>query len=351
MVSTRYGDGTTNPPPTVAPQETLRVRADHSILPFLGRRLGTGVVTLLVASIIIFLGTSVIPGSPAGAVLGRQASPEQIARINHELGFDAPWYSLYAGWLSNVVRGDLGDSAVAVVQGRENVGVWTVIRGPLVNTLTLALIVVGLLIPISLAVGLLCGVLAGRWPDHLISTTTLIFIALPEFVIGAILILVFSVHLDILPPVSLLAPGDSPLAHPDILVMPVLTLLAVSIAFTVRLVRVGTIEVMDSDYVQMARLHGIPESHVLTRYILRNALAPSVQIFALSIQYLFGGVVVTEMVFNYPGLGKELVDAVLSNDTTLVQAIAMILATIYIAINIIADVAVVLLVPKLRTRA
>jgi peptide/nickel transport system permease protein len=155
----------------------------------------------------------------------------------------------------------------------------------------------------------------------------------------------------VLPPVSLLAPGSSPLAHPNILVLPVLTLLAVSVAWTIRLVRVGTIEVLQTDYVQMARLQGISERKVLRRYVLRNSLAPSVQIFALSIQYLFGGVIVTETVFNYPGLGRALVNAVLANDNTQVQAIAMTLATIYILINIIADLIVVLLVPKLRTQA
>jgi peptide/nickel transport system permease protein len=162
---------------------------------------------------------------------------------------------------------------------------------------------------------------------------------------------VFSVWLSLLPPVSLLAPGASPLAHPKILVLPVLTLLAVSVAWTIRLVRVGTIEVLQTDYVHMARLQGISERKVLRRYVLRNSLAPSVQIFALSIQYLFGGVIVTETVFNYPGLGRELVNAVLAHDNTQVQAIAMILATIYILINIIADLTVVLLVPKLRTQA
>ena len=132
--------------------------------------------------------------------------------------------------------------------------------------------------------------------------------------------------------------------------MPVLTLLAVSVAWTVRLVRVGTIEVLQTDYVQMARLHGIREPKVLRRYVLRNALAPTVQIFALSIQYLFGGVIITETVFNYPGIGAQLVATVQAHDNTEVQAIALILATVYILINILADLLVMLLVPKLRTQ-
>jgi peptide/nickel transport system permease protein len=135
------------------------------------------------------------------------------------------------------------------------------------------------------------------------------------------------------------------------LILPVATLLAATVAATVRLVRVGTIQVLNTEYVRAARLAGLRERKVLRRYVLRNALAPSVQIFALSIQYLFGGVIVTETVFDYPGLGQQLVNAVTSHDNTEVQAIATILATLYIAINILADLLVVVLVPRLRTQA
>ena len=317
---------------------------------FVVRRLAIGVVTLVVASIVIFLGTSVIPGSPATAVLGRQSSPQAIAEINHRIGYDKPLLERYGSWLSHAVRGDFGASTVAEVQGTKAPN-WPLIRGPFGNTVVLAMCAVVFLIPLSLLFGLIAGLHSGRWPDHVISTLSMVLMALPEFVIGSLLIVVFSVWFSLLPPVSLLPPGASPLAHPKILVLPVLTLLGASVAWTIRLVRVGTTEVLQTDYVHMARLQGISERKVLRRYVLRNSLAPSVQIFALSIQYLFGGVIVTETVFNYPGLGRELVNAVLAHDNTQVQAIAMILATIYILINIIADLTVVLLVPKLRTQA
>jgi peptide/nickel transport system permease protein len=342
-------DVTLTGPDLTAPKARGRRRV-HPLAWFVLRRLAIGAVTLVVASIVIFLGTSVIPGSPATAVLGRQASPEAIAAINHRIGYDKPLLERYGIWLKNAVQGNLGNSTVAEAQGSKAPN-WPLIRGPFGNTVVLALSAVLFLIPLSLLFGLIAGLHAGKWPDHLISTLTMVFMALPEFVVGSLLIVIFSVWLDVLPPVSLLAPGSSPLAHPNILVLPVLTLLAVSVAWTIRLVRVGTIEVVQTDYVQMARLQGISERKVLRRYVLRNALAPSVQIFALSIQYLFGGVIVTETVFNYPGLGKALVNAVLGNDNTQVQAIAMILATIYILINILADLIVVLLVPKLRTQA
>jgi len=325
-------------------------RRRHPLIRFVVRRLAAAVLTLLVASVVIFVGTSLVPGSPAASVLGRSGDPAQIARVDHELGYDKPVLERYFTWLGNALQGDFGDSTVAKVQGTAS-PTWDIIRDPLRNTIVLALIAIVVLVPLSLLLGVIAGVTAARWPDHLISTVTQVLMALPEFVVGSLLIVIFAVSLNLLPSVSLLAPGDSPLAHPDILVLPVLTLLAVSVAWTVRLIRIGTIEVLKTDYVQMARLQGIGERKVLRRYVVRNSLAPSVQIFALTLQYLFGGVILTEAVFNYPGIGKQLVGAVQSHDDTQVQAIALILATIYILINVLADVLIVLLVPKLRTQA
>jgi peptide/nickel transport system permease protein len=155
----------------------------------------------------------------------------------------------------------------------------------------------------------------------------------------------------VLPPVSLIAPGRSPLAEPQALVLPVLTLLGASLAASIRMVRAGMVEALDADYVHAARLNGLPERLVVRRYALRNALAPSVQVFAQNIQYLVGGIVVTEYLFAYPGLGKELVDAVAIRDVREVQSLAVLVAAVYVGLNIVADLLVVLLVPKLRTRA
>ena len=333
-----------------APRSRRTAARTHPLAAFVLRRTLQGILTLLAASIVIFIGTSLVPGSPATAVLGRNANRQAVALIDHRLGYDRPLATRYLSWLGDTVRGDLGNSAVDIVQGQTSAPIWPIIRAPLAASTVLAGVAVICLIPLSLILGVLSGVQAGRWPDYVISTLTLCAIALPEFVVGAILIAVLFTALDLLPPVSLLAPGAFPLAHPNLLVMPVLTLLAVSVAWTTRLVRVGTIEVLKTDYVQMARLHGIRERKVLRRYVLRNALAPSVQVFALSIQYLFGGVIVTETVFNYPGIGRQLVNAVTSHDNTEVQAIALILAAVYITINVVADLIVTLLVPKLRTQ-
>lgn len=326
-----------------------RLRNPH--LTFVMRRLGQGILTLLAASILIFIGTELLPGSPASAVLGKAATPKVVAEMNHKIGYDRPVLDRYWHWLTGILHGSLGNSAVAAAQGLQQAPIWPIIRSPLLDSTILAGIVVLILIPLSLLLGLTAGVKAGRLADNLISTVTLVFMAMPEFVVAALLIAVFFVWLDVLPPVSLLAPGQSPFDTPKILILPVLTLLSVSIAWSIRMIRAGTIEVLKTDYVQMARLHGLSERVVLRKYVLRNALAPSIQIFALSIQYLFGGVIVTEIVFNYPGIGTQLVNSVSSHDNTEVQAIAMILAALYILINIGADLLVVLLVPKLRSQA
>lgn len=337
--------------PVALPPLHRRIGRRHPLAGFVVRRTIQGLLTLLAASIVIFIGTSLVPGSPADAVLGRNANPQAVALINHRLGYDKPLVTRYLHWLGDAVQGNLGNSAVDIAQGDSSAPIWPIIRSPLLDSTVLAGVAVILLIPLSLILGVLSGIEAGRWPDWVISTVTLCAIALPEFVVGAVLIAVFFTALHLLPPVSLLPPGTSPLDQPNMLVMPVLTLLAVSVAWTIRLVRVGTIEVLKTDYVQMARLHGIRERRVLRRYVLRNSLAPSVQVFALSIQYLFGGVIVTETVFNYPGIGRQLVDSVTSHDNTEVQAIALILAAVYISINVVADLIVTLLVPKLRTQS
>jgi peptide/nickel transport system permease protein len=170
-------------------------------------------------------------------------------------------------------------------------------------------------------------------------------------VVGALLVAVFFVALNLLPPVSLVPPGGNPLSNPKALVLPVVTLLFASLAAGVRMVRAGMYEVLQTEYVQTARLNGISEGRVLSRYALRNALAPSVQVLAQNLQYLVGGIIVVESVFAYPGIGTQLVNAVQLRDVTVVQSIAMLIAVIYVVINLLADLVVMLLVPKLREPA
>lgn len=308
-----------------------------------------GIATLLAVSVLVFVGTEMLPGDAASAVLGRTAQPEQLAEVRELMGLDRPAPQRYLSWLGGILTGDLGNSAAGYAQGAE-IPIWDDIAGNLANTLTLALIVIALMIPLGLLLGVVAATNAGRTRDHAITLGSLAVVSLPEFIIGSLLIVVFFSWLDVLPPVSLVPPGASPLERPEILVLPALTLLGATLAGSTRMVRAGMLEALGSDYVEMARLNGIPERRVVTRYALRNALAPAVQVFAQNIQYLIGGIIVVEYLFSYPGIGKELVDAVAIRDVRAVQSIAIVLAAIYIAVNIVADLLVLVLVPKLRTQ-
>lgn len=325
-------------------------RTRHPLARFLVRRLVAAVLTLIVVSVLVFAATELLPGDAASAVLGRTALPGELDELRDRMGLDRSAPERYFDWFGGLVTGDLGSSASGYVAGGE-VPIWHEIKNKIGNSLTLAAIVTVLLIPLSLLLGVAAAVKAGRPLDHSISVSSLAVISLPEFIIGSLLILLFFSWLDVLPPVSLIAPGASPLDDPKKLVLPVLTLLGATLAASIRMVRAGMIESLRADYVQMARLNGIGEARVIRRYALRNALAPSVQIFAQNIQYLIGGIIIVEYLFSYSGLGKELVDAVAVRDVRAVQSIAVLIAAFYIVLNVVADLLVVLLVPKLRTEA
>ena len=326
-----------------------RARRRWPLAAFLVRRVAAALATLFVVSILIFAGTEVLPGDAAGAVLGRTATPEQLAEMQALMGLDRPPHERYLDWLGGILTGDLGNSAAGYAAGGES-PIWDEISPKITNSFVLAAITALLMVPIALVLGVFSAVRAGRPLDHSISIGSLALISLPEFIIGSLLILLFFSWLDVLPPISLIPPGTSPLAKPEALVLPMLTLLGASLAASIRMVRAGMIETLSSEYVTMARLNGLRESVVVRRYALRNALAPSVQVFAQNIQYLVGGIVVTEYLFNYPGLGKELVDAVAIRDVREVQSVALLVAAFYLFLNIVADFLVVLLVPKLRTQ-
>jgi peptide/nickel transport system permease protein len=325
----------------------IAARAGHPVAQFVARRVSAGVVTLFVVSVIVFCATQVIPGDAASVILGKQASGPQLERLSAEMGLDRPVVDRYLSWAGGMVTGDLGYSAASYATGTKTT-VWSLIDNRLLNSVILSTIAFVLFIPISLALGVVAAVRAGRMTDHAISVFSLAFVALPEFILGTLLIVVFFAWLDLLPPLALLGPGTSPLSQPDTLVLPVLTLLGVTVGAAVRMVRSGMLTVLRAEYVELARLNGIRERRVLLRYALRNALAPTVQVCALTLQYLLGGIIVVEYLFAYPGLGAELVSAVSLRDVNEIMSITMIFATAFITINIVADLVVVALVPKLR---
>jgi peptide/nickel transport system permease protein len=327
----------------------LRRSTSHPVFAFLVRRIGAAVLTLLVASILIYLAVLVLPGNVAQVVLGRNATPQRLAQVQAQLHLDQSIPQRYLHWLGGLLTGHLGNSMASLAQG-QILSVGSEIGTPLRNSLVLALITIAFFIPLCLVLGTFAALRAGSKTDHAISTTGLALGSLPEFLIGTLLIAIFFSELHLLPAVSTIAPGQTPFTNVNLLVLPVLTLLCVSVAFGTRLLRASLVEVLREDYVAMARLNGVRERRVIRRYALRNALAPSVQVVAQMIQYLLGGIIITEAVFNYPGIGTTLVQAVQVRDPQVVSVVAILLATAYIVVNILADLAVVLLVPKLRTQ-
>lgn len=326
-------------------------RGQHPMAAFLARRILGALLALFIASILIFVGVQILPGDAASVVLGRNGSPAAIQALDHQMHLDQSAPAQYWDWLRGFVHGDLGQSAVGLAQGEKQAPIGPLISGPLKNSAILAVITALLMIPLSLGLGVLAAVRAGTSADRAISIVSLAAIALPEFVTGALLVALFFVTLNLLPPVALVPPGTTALSNPKELILPVLTLLFASLAAGIRMVRAGMIEVLGADYVEAARLNGVSEKRVLWRYGLRNGLAPSVQVLAQNLQYLVGGIIITEAVFAYPGIGTELVNAVQQRDVTLVQSVAMLIAVVYVLLNLVADVLVVMLVPKLREPA
>lgn len=320
------------------------VRRRHPLLAYALRRTAITVLLLFFVSILIFAATQALPGNAAAQILGHSgASLAERARLSHQLGLDRPLLQQYASWIGGVLHGDLGTSLAS----HEPVSAF--ISARLGNSVALALAAVLVMIPISLVLGTIAGIRRGRAADHAISGVSLGLIALPEFVSGSILAVFFGVTLAWFPPTSIIPSGSGPLSDPKLLVLPVLTLCIAGSAYIIRMLRAGIAEAMASDYVQAARLNGIPESRVVTRHALRNSMGPTVQVVALTVQWLVGGIVVVETVFSYPGLGQGLVQAVTARDIPVVQSLTLLIAAFYLIVNLVADIVVILLVPKLRT--
>jgi peptide/nickel transport system permease protein len=324
----------------------ISARGARGLNPFVRLVLGraaSGVLTVWLASVLVFAGTELLPGDAATAILGRNARGSLLADLRQKLGLDHPAPQRYWDWLTSLLQGHLGRSLL----GDQTVG--SIIGHRIVNSLVLAVITLAILVPLALSLGTFAATHRYRRSDHALQYVTLILNSLPEFVTGTLLALVFGITLAVLPPVSLFDPSSYGWQHPNEIVLPIATLVAAALAPTARMVRGSVIEVLDRPYVQMARLKGLSNWEVLRRHVLPNALVPTVQVIALSIGWMMGGIVVVEFVFQYPGMGEALVSAVAERDVPTLQALAVIIATVYVFVNLAADLVTVLLTPKLRT--
>lgn len=309
----------------------------------IARRFALGLVTVWLVSVIIFLGVEALPGDACTAILERDAHGEALAACRDAMGLDTPALTRYVEWAAGVVQADLGMSA----GGQESIAQMVGYR--VRNSLLLAAGALAVGIPLAITLGVVAGLARDRWPDLLFSTGAILAMTIPEFVAATVLILVFAIWLGWVPAI-VLTPADAPPLEffPEfILASTVLTMLM--IAHVMRMIRASVIEAMASEYVQMATLKGVPYWRIVFRHALPNALLPAINVIALTVAWLLGGVVVVEVVFNYPGLGRLLVDAISDRDLPVVQAVTMIVAATYVAVNLVADILSLALNPRLRS--
>lgn len=305
-------------------------------------RLGLMVVTLLAVSAIIFWAVEWLPGDPATRVLGRAASPERAQILREQMNLDSPPVVRYSLWLGGILRGDWGQSLVA------NRPVADYVLPRLKNTAVLAALSLALYVPLSLVLGIVTAVFHDRPLTGVLSILTLAGTSIPSFVLGILLLLLFSVRLGWFPPLALIDEVTSAPQLVHTLTLPVLTLVAAMTAWAVRMMQSSLLQVMESDYVRTATLKGLSRQRVIWRHALPNALGPAIRVTTLNIAWLITGVVLVETVFNFPGLGRLLVTSIRVLDTPVIEAIALISAAVYIVANLAADVAAALLNPRLR---
>lgn len=307
------------------------------------QRILSSLGTLLLVSIIIFGAVEVLPGDVARQILGRGVSEEQVALFRKQMGFDRPITERYVSWLSGVLRGNFG---TGLVNKRP---VLDIVAPKLRNTLLLAAMAFLIYIPVSLIFGILSAAAHDRPLDSFLSLLTLIGLSIPEFVFGTILLIVFAASLRWFPALSLIEDARTLGDALKALTLPAVTLAVAMSVYAIRMLRDNLIEVLDSEYVRMATLKGLPRSLVILRHALPNALGPALNVTALNLVYLVGGVVIVERIFAYPGLGSLLVDSISLRDAPLIEASVLLISGAYILANLVADVGVVLLNPRLRT--
>lgn len=306
------------------------------------RRLGLGLITLLVVSVLIFFAVELLPGDIAESVLGQGATEETVAALREQLGLDRPAPVRYLEWLGGAVTGDFGAS---LVSGEP---VSSAIGDRFINTLFLAAYAAMIAVPIAIFLGIVVALLRNSIFDRVANVLTLTSISSPEFFLGYILILYLAVKTSWFPAIASLS-GD--MSFLDLLhrtFLPALTLVLVVTAHMMRMTRAAIINLLASPYIEMARLKGTPPWKVIVKHALPNAWAPIINVVALNLAYLITGVVLVEVVFVYPGVGQLLVDAVAKRDFPIVQACCLIFAATFILLNLAADVGSILTNPRLR---
>jgi peptide/nickel transport system permease protein len=317
---------------------------NNPILSIILPRLAMGVFILFGVSVLITIGVEALAGDVCSAILGQAAEPSTVAACQAQLGLDRPVHIRYIKWLGNVLQGDLGTSLANQREVSEQIG------KRLGNTLYLAATTALFAVPVGILLGVIAALYRNSFIDNAISTTTLTTIASPEFFVGYVLMAIFAVNLGWLPAISNVDSSMGFFARLEASALPVMTLAMVTVSHMMRMTRASIISLLASPYIEMAKLKGLKPSRIIIKHALPNAWSPIIQVVVLNLAYMIVGVVVIEVVFVYPGLGALIVDAVLNRDLPVIQGTAMVFATAYVLLFLLADILSMLANPRLRHR-
>lgn len=306
------------------------------------QRLGLGIVTLALVSVLVFAGTEILPGDVAAAILGQNATPESLAALREQLGLNAGPVARYLAWASGIVQGDLGVS----LANRQPVA--DLLWPRFLNTMALAGYAAVIAVPLAVGLGIASAAFRGSVFDRAANVVALATVSLPEYFLGLLLILFLSVQWGLLPSLADTWSGMGLAAWLLATTLPMLVLVLVTVAQIMRMTRTTVMAVMDQPYIETAYLKGMKNGRVVLCHATPNALAPIINVVAFNLTYLIAGVVLVEAIFNYNGLGRFMVDAVSKRDLPMVQAAAMVFAAVYVVLNMVADIAAIALNPRLR---
>lgn len=313
-----------------------------TLLPLVAKRFASALLTLCLVSIVVFTVSALLPGDAAQEILGQSATPQQVAALRHEMGLDQPALGRYFSWLGSILSGDPGISYVANMPVRE------IIANRLPNTLLLAGLTAVFSVVIAMVIGVVSAIRRGSRTDRVLNVITLSLVAVPEFLVATLGVLLFSVKLLWLPSIATIPANAGWTEVLRALALPIASLTCVVVAQMARMTRAAVADQLDRPYVEMARLKGVPFSRIVLFHVMPNAIGPVVNAMALSLSYLFGGALIVETIFNYPGLASLMVNAVTSRDMPLLQSCAMIFCSAYLGMMLIADVIAILANPRLR---
>lgn len=309
----------------------------------IARRVGAGILTLLIVSAVVFFITSLLPGDAAQMILGQNATPETVAALRQQLGLDQPLLLRYVDWLGGMLHGDFGTSFAS------HLPVADLVAARIPATFELAAVTTLICVPLALVIGIVAAMKRGSMLDRALVIGTMATVAVPEFLVATVAVLIFAVKLHWVSAMSFGSPDSDLLSYLKAYALPVLTLCCVLVAQMARMTRAAIINQLDSPYLEMALLKGVSPLRAVLRHALPNAVGPIANAISLSLSYLFGGVIIIESIFSYPGLASQLVDAVSNRDLPVVQLCVMLFALCYLVLLLLADILTIAFNPKWRS--